>query len=346
MIPVQIILTGEKGVGKHTILNLFPEETILEIDLNLNEFPKKSIDLTKLGNIDQCILRIIDLEDLIDKFDSFKDLLDSTDIICFVLNSVINDIENNQKILSNLKEKVSDVSFYIIANFQDKEELALDVNKIEAILKEKTFGFSAIQHASKERIFSIIDEIVRMTIEGKDEKKHKFTKYDDLWLELEKARVFETEGDRIKAIAKFSNVASQIKNLSLVMELENEREELEALHYLCKAWECMIYAEEYQEPLKFSEAMNHFVQASEIIDDNKLKQVLLGDSEFCKILKFGMEFEHSNQTRIRTNDYLKIKEFFNKIMELYKQGSFEKGVNWALAKASYFDEFVKEFKKD
>jgi hypothetical protein len=240
---------------------------------------------------------------------------------------------------------VLNVNFYIIANFQDKKELALNVKKIEDLLKEKTFGFSAVQKDSKERIFSILEEIISISIKGKEDKKHILTNYNEVWSELEKARVFEAEGDRVKTIESFSNVASQLKKLYLEAKLDNKREEIETLHYLCKAWEDMAYAEEYQEPLKFSEAIDNFIQASEIIQDNKLKLLVLGNSEFCKILKFGMEFEQSDQTDIRDNDYMTIKEIFNKIVDLYKQGDFENGLNWALATASHFDEFVKNFKK-
>ena len=39
----KMLLIGEEGVGKSTIMNLFPGETILELDDDLNEIIQKPI---------------------------------------------------------------------------------------------------------------------------------------------------------------------------------------------------------------------------------------------------------------------------------------------------------------
>lgn len=324
---------------------MFPGENILEIDLNLNEILKKSIDIPRLENVDNCILRVINLQELITNFSSFTELLESIDIICILSNSIISNIENIQNYLFNLKDKVPRVNYYIIANFQDRKDIALGVDKIEELLKEKTFGFSAIQKDSKERIISIIEDIVRLSIINKEDKKHLLIKYNEIWSEIEKARIFDIEGEKTKAIELHSNVASQFKKLYSEVKLRREQDEVYVLQYLCKAWESMIYAEEYKEPKKFLDAMNYFIKSSEIINNNKLKLLALGNSEFCKVLKLGMEFEQSNQTFINKNDYLEIKAIFNKLADLYRLGGFEKELNWALSTISYFDTFVKDLKK-
>ncbi|MFX1379627.1 MAG: hypothetical protein ACFFA4_11110 [Promethearchaeota archaeon] len=326
-------------MGKQTILNLFPGEIILEIDLNLNEILKKSINVSNLENGDNCILRVIDLEELIDKYDFFKDLLESTDIICIVSNSIMDNIKNTQKLLSDLKKKVSDVKYSIIANFQDRKDVVKAKN-IEKILNEKTYAFSAIQKGSEERIVSIIDDIIRLPIKTREGKTSLSTQFRQIWSELKKARKLDTEGDRADAVGIFSNISSQFKKLNTV-----EREEIQTLQYLCNAWECMVYAEEYKESNKFSEAMNHFIQASKITQDPKLRLLALSNSEFCKILKISMEFEHSNEISISNDDYLEIKAAFEKMANLYKQGEFEKELNWILTKTSNFDEFIEDFKK-
>ncbi|MFX0039120.1 MAG: hypothetical protein ACFFAB_07290 [Candidatus Heimdallarchaeota archaeon] len=219
------------------------------------------------------------------------------------------------------------------------------MDKIEELTKEKTFGFSAIQKDSQERITSIIGKIIQLSMINTENKKHLLIKYDEIWSELEKARIFDVEGDRIKAIEYFSNAASQFKKLYSEVKLRRKQDEVHTLQILCKAWESMIYAEQYREPKKFLEAMNYFIQVNEIINDDKLELLALGNSEFCKVLKFGMEFEQSNQTYINDDDYLEINAIFNKIIDFYKQGGFEKELNWALTTSSYFDAFVKSLKK-
>lgn len=282
---------------------------------------------------------------MIKNLDSFKNLLKAIDIICVVTNSIMDNIDKTRTLLSILKQKIHDVEYYIIANFQDRRDAALEVEKIEELLGEKTFGFSAVQKDSKERIFSIIEDIVRMSILEEGEEKHEIPKYDDIWIEIEKARILETQGERIKAAISFSKIASQFKRFYSDINLQQKGEEIDAIYYLCKAWESMAYAEGYKNPKRFLEASNHFFQASKVIHDRKLKLLALGNSEFCKVLKVGMEFEKSNQMNINKDDYLKIKAIINKVIDLYREGGFEKEAKWALATSSYFDGFVNDLKK-
>ena len=70
--PPQIVFTGENGVGKTTILDLFPEDTILELDDNFNEIFQKQVRITGFKGIEHCILREIDLRELVDNFFCLK----------------------------------------------------------------------------------------------------------------------------------------------------------------------------------------------------------------------------------------------------------------------------------
>ncbi|MFX1468550.1 MAG: hypothetical protein ACFFB8_07780, partial [Promethearchaeota archaeon] len=146
------MLTGEEGVGKLTILNLFPGENILEIDLDLNEILKKPIDLIELKGIEQLILKVIELKELISNLKSYKKLLQSINIICVVTNSTLTNVEKSQKLLSKLKQEIQNVDYYIIANFQDRKGTVIEIEKIEEIFGEKTFGFSAVQKDSKDEM--------------------------------------------------------------------------------------------------------------------------------------------------------------------------------------------------
>ena len=161
--PLNILLTGESGVGKTTILNLFPGETILELDDDLNEIFQKPIDFPNLKGVEQCILREIDLRALINNFVSYWELLRSIDVICIVTDSTERNLGNTIELLLELKYKLPKIEFYVIANFQDMKNTSFELEKIEEFFGEKTFGFSAIIKEAKENIYSIITEMLNTT---------------------------------------------------------------------------------------------------------------------------------------------------------------------------------------
>ncbi|MFX1326642.1 MAG: hypothetical protein ACFE91_00670 [Promethearchaeota archaeon] len=336
------MLTGEEGVGKLTILNLFPGENILEIDLDLNEILKKPIDLIELKGIEQLILKVIELKELISNLKSYKKLLQSINIICVVTNSTLTNVEKSQKLLSKLKQEIQNVDYYIIANFQDRKGTVIEIEKIEEIFGEKTFGFSAVQKDSKDEMISIINEILRKSIIEKEKRLP--AKYENLFSEIEEAKILETRGECSKAAKMFSSVASQFKNLYLETVLKQEKEEVDTLYHLCKAWEYMAYAEEKGEAKNFIEAANHFKQASESITGAKLKLLALGNSDFCNALKLMLAFEKEKQIKIKIENYQKITTMIKKAAELYKKGGFEKEAQMILTTLSYFDTLQDDLK--
>jgi len=329
--PPSILLTGENGVGKTTILNLFPGDIVLELDDDLNEIFQKPIDLPSLKSVEQCVLREIDLRELINKFESFRQLLRSIDIICIVTDSTERNIKTTKELLSELKNKLSEIDFYIIANFQDRKSISFSAEKVETILKEKTFGFSAIQEDSKDGIIAIITEILkRLTLE-KEEINHIIpaigeADLENIWSEIDEARILEIRGNHFSSAEKFSIAASKLKKISS----EQTKGEITALYYLCKAWECMELAEEYKNAEQFSEAINLFNQAKDYLSDKNLKLLVQGNSVFCEALKLAIDFDKSDALNKKEEYYPKIKKLIKKAIKLYKEGGYQKEAEWAL----------------
>lgn len=170
-IPPKILLIGEVGVGKTTIMDLFPGETVIELDEDLNEIIQKPINLTGFKNLKQFILREIDLEDLVNNTKIYRQLLDTVDIICIVTNSAASNLTKTKQLFSRIKDTIKKPDFYVIANFQDLKSLAFEPKKIEIAFGIKTFGFSAIKKDAKERIFSIITGMLKTSVLEKIEKK-------------------------------------------------------------------------------------------------------------------------------------------------------------------------------
>jgi hypothetical protein len=172
-ISPKVLFVGESGVGKTTIMDLFPGETILDIDDDMTEIIEKPVDIANLGNIKQFILREIDLVDLINNSKQYKPLLNFCDIICIITNSAASNLRRTKKLFLKLKKKVRKSEFYIIANFQDLTETSFEPKEIEETFGVKTYGFSAIQEDSAQNIFNIMNEILKDSIYNKIQMKQK-----------------------------------------------------------------------------------------------------------------------------------------------------------------------------
>ncbi|MFW9902262.1 MAG: Rab family GTPase [Candidatus Thorarchaeota archaeon] len=170
-IPPKILLVGEVGVGKTTIMDLLPGETVLELDGDLNEIIQKSIPLSNFKRINEIVLREFDLEELIKNSKIYRPLLDSVDIICIVTNSGASNLGRTQRFFFQLEKIVKKADYYVIANFQDLANTSYEPEKVEELFSIQTYGFCAIKKGAKERILEIISEMLKISIIEKIESK-------------------------------------------------------------------------------------------------------------------------------------------------------------------------------
>lgn len=170
-IPPKVLLTGEVGVGKTTIMNLFPGETVLELDEDLNEIIQKPIGVSGLENLKEFMLREIDLDELVSNSKLYRNLLDSVEIICIVTNSAGSNLSRTKKLYDRLKPKIKKGDIYVVANFQDRKEASFEPVKIEEAFGVKTYGYSAIQDDSKKILFTIFTEILKISVLDKLKSK-------------------------------------------------------------------------------------------------------------------------------------------------------------------------------
>ncbi len=156
-------------------------------------------------------------------------------------------------------------------------------------------------------------------------------------IDLEKARILGKKGEHLAAAEKFATTASQFRDVCSLFRIERERDELKAVYYLCKAWESMELAENYEVPEKFKEAANLFIKASQLFTESKLKFLASGNSSFCLALEHGCKFDESHEIVIKAKLYTKVKSLLRNAATSYEKGGFKSGSDWALATSTYFD---------
>ena len=324
--PPNILLTGVNGVGKSTILNLFPGEVVLEIDDSFNEIIQKSIVISNIKKIDNCILREIDIRELIDNFNSYYNIISLIDIICLVIDSTERNILESQELLLKLRESVPDVKYFVIANFQDRKSISWNEDKIESNLKLKTFGFSAIQDDSEQILSSIIKEILKITFQKKKNKLsdiYSLKEVNDILSKIEKAILTESKQDFKEAAKLFSEASLEIKKLSL------ENNDFAALYYLCQAWQSLVLGRQNKNVQKFAEAEIIFNQANEHLKDKNLKNLVYANSIFCEILKLSTQFDELENPDREEVYYPKIHNLIKRAIEFYNDSGFIKEIEWA-----------------
>ena len=168
-ITPKVILTGEQGSGKSTIMDLFPGDLVVNLDVDLNEVSEKRIIVSGFKNVKEFKIREIDIQDLIYKPKQYGNALKSANIICIVINSIGTKLGGLAKPISKLKNSETNADLYILANFQDLEA-AFEPKKIEDTFGIKTYPLSAVNPHAKKRIFGIMEDILKTTFADKELK--------------------------------------------------------------------------------------------------------------------------------------------------------------------------------
>ncbi|NHJ31239.1 MAG: carbon-nitrogen hydrolase family protein [Asgard group archaeon] len=198
----------------------------------------------------------------------------------------------------------------------------------------------------------IFEEAIQILIKSQEKSREEFDKerinkfekiaqirvnHCNARVNLEEARILGKKGEHIAAAEKFALASSQFRDICILFKIEREREELEAVYYLCRAWENMELAEGYGDPRRFSEAADLFAEASDLFTDKKLKLLASGNSTFCQALEYGSKFDESIEIDLKRNLYPKVKQMLSKAADLYERGGFASAADWAQATSIYFD---------
>ncbi|NVM19054.1 MAG: carbon-nitrogen hydrolase family protein [Candidatus Lokiarchaeota archaeon] len=224
-----------------------------------------------------------------------------------------------------------------------KQEEAEQFSKLE-MHKEATEKYKTTEKAFYDSI-KTMDEISGQTkdkfIIERIKKLEKVAqlriRYCSARLNVEKARILGKQGEYYAAAELFASAASEFREVCNLFKVERERGELEAVYYLCRAWESMELAEKYGDPERFAEAANLFSKASKLFSDSKLKLLASANSAFCEALELGCEFDETYESEVKAQLYPKIKSMLRTAASSYEKGGFKNGADWALATSTYFD---------
>jgi len=251
--------------------------------------------------------------------------------------------ENYEKASGILKELPSynyEAPYYSAWALQEEaEQLSKQESHEEAIEKYETArksfdnAIKTLGNTSKQAT----EKREKERIEKLEELAKVRMNYCSARADIEKARILGKQGEHLEAAERFASAASQFRDAFTPIKIEQERGELEAVYYLCRAWESMELAEKYEAPDRFAEAANLFMKASELFTDSKLKLLASGNSAFCQALEYGCKFDESTEMQVKEQLYPKIKVMLRKAGSSYGKGGFESGADWALATSTYFD---------
>ena len=162
VIPPKFLLIGNLGVGKTTIMNLFPGDILISLDEDLNAISKKSVRVHGLNLIERMTLQELDFDEVLDNSIMYKPLLLAADFILIVTESSGSKLSKTLKNYKHLKKNIKREDFiYIIANKQDIIDIAFEPEKISKNFGLKTYGLSSTGPKAKQQIFEIFGDILR-----------------------------------------------------------------------------------------------------------------------------------------------------------------------------------------
>jgi hypothetical protein len=162
VIPPKFLLIGNRGVGKTTIMNLFPGDIVISLDEDLNDVVKKSVKVQGLNLVERIILQELDFDEVLDNSIMYKPLLLAADFILIVTESsgskLSKTLKNYKRLNKNIKREDC---IYIIANKQDIIDIAFEPEKISENFGLKTYGLSSTGPKANQQIFEIFGDILR-----------------------------------------------------------------------------------------------------------------------------------------------------------------------------------------
>jgi len=161
-------------------------------------------------------------------------------------------------------------------------------------------------------------------------------KYCQARILLEDAKLLDREGKYLQSSKSYGEAAQNISAIADAVDVEVERKELQYIAILCQAWEKMANAEETTSSESYMEAARLFEQAKEHCYTRKASLWALGNSNFCKGLAAGIEYQGS----VNLADHSRAKSLLKSAATSYLQAGFRNASEYVKATQRLFDAYM------
>ena len=195
-------------------------------------------------------------------------------------------------------------------------------NKAEESLKQKMGAITSVDEK----------EMTQKLFEASEIR----CKYCQARILMEEAKLLDREGKFLQSSKSYQKAVTNISAIVEKLDVEAERKELEYLAILCQAWEKMANAEETTSSESYLEAAELFEQAKNFCYTRKASLWALGNSNFCRGLAAGVEY----QTRLEVEEHNKAKGYIKNAAINYLKAGYKNASEYAKATQRLFDAYL------
>ncbi|MEJ2242873.1 MAG: hypothetical protein P8Y18_12155 [Candidatus Bathyarchaeota archaeon] len=161
-------------------------------------------------------------------------------------------------------------------------------------------------------------------------------KYCQARILMEDAKLLDREGNYLDSSKSYEKAVQNFSEIINKIEIETDRKELEYIRTLCKAWGKMASAEERSSSELYLEAAELFEKAKEYSYTKKASLWALGNSNFCRGLAAGINY----QTMLDLNEHSKAKRFIKSAATNYLSAGFKNASEYAKGTQRLFDAYI------
>jgi hypothetical protein len=251
--------------------------------------------------------------------------------------------KDHYRISAQLHEK-SDLWCYLApnyfawANVEEAENLSRKENPKQAkeVFQKAYEMFCRAEDSIKQRLEDITSSDEKEMMEQLLKASGLRQKYCQARMQMEEAKLLDREGKYLQSRKSYGKAAQSISEIVYKIDIETERNELEYVILLCRAWEKMAVAQETSSAESYIEAAAFFEQAKDFCYTKKASLWVIGNINFCRGLAAGLAY----QTSLDLDEHSKAKSFIKTAATNYSQAGFKNASEYAKATQRLFDAYL------